>query len=118
MSSPNVSPRDMAAQLLGQDYVTQFLVMKHDLDALRRNLNQSGKTSSWTVSTPTMPASTVAVSNDNSVPVTVYIRGGTVTVVTIQGVALSMTGGTFRVNPGDTIAITYSAAPTWFWYGD
>jgi len=118
MSSPNVSPRDMAAQLLGQDYVTQFLTMKRDLEALRRNFNQLGKSLSWTVSTPAMPASTVAVSNDNSVPVTVYIRSGTVTNITVQGVALGMTSGSFRVNPGDTIAITYSVAPTWFWYGD
>lgn len=84
-----------------------------------RDSNQSSMALSWSVVTPAVPASTVAETNTNTKPVTVYVRGGTVTQVTIDGVALgAVTNATYRVNSGGTIAITYSVAPTWFWYGD
>lgn len=68
--------------------------------------------------TPAVPASTVAVANNAGVDCEVYITGGTVTAVTVGGVATGLTGGAFRVPVNQTIAITYSVAPTWTWFGD
>jgi hypothetical protein len=116
MTSP--TPRHLGAQLHGQDAVTLVLALRAELTQLRRDIGQAGKRYGWTVTTPALPATTVAVTNDNTVPVTVYITGGTVTDISVAGTALGMTSGTFRVNPGDNIAVTYSVAPTWHWYGD
>lgn len=68
------------------------------------------------VTTPTLAASTVAVTNTQGRAAEVRIWGGTVTVITINGFGLGLTSGTFTVNPADTIAITYSVAPTWSWF--
>lgn len=116
MSSPNSYNR--AQELFGDDIVTKFLTMQRELISLRRDFQQSGKSLSWQIATPSVPASTITTSNTYQVPVTIYIRGGTVTNINIQGQLLGMTSGTFRLNPGDTIAVTYSVTPTWFWYGD
>jgi archaellum component FlaF (FlaF/FlaG flagellin family) len=60
-------------------------------------------------------------------PVTVYVFGGTVSQISITGPGINgtpitltpgPTSGTFRLVPGDSITITYSVAPTWYWYGD
>ena len=67
---------------------------------------------------PAVPASTVYYVNRFGVDCTVYIAGGTVTAVTIGGVASGLTSGMFRVPTGQAIAITYSAAPTWVWIGE
>lgn len=66
---------------------------------------------------PAVPASTVAATNNNGYTVMVYLSGGTVTAVNINGssfAAASPSGG-YRIEPGDTIAITYAVAPTWVW---
>ncbi|MDE2107458.1 MAG: hypothetical protein KGL39_60240, partial [Patescibacteria group bacterium] len=65
--------------------------------------------------TPTMPTSTTVVTNNYGTTAQVSIWGGTVTVVTINGYGMGRTGGDFILNSGDTIAITYSSAPTWYW---
>ncbi len=65
--------------------------------------------------TPTMPASTTVVTNNYGATVQVSIWGGTVTVVTVNGYDIGRTGGDFILNSGDTIAITYSSVPTWYW---
>lgn len=49
---------------------------------------------------------------------TVYVTGGTVSVVSIGGQATGQTAGAFRVVAGQTITLTYSVAPTWIWFGD
>jgi hypothetical protein len=118
MSSPQPSQRTMVQHLLGEDFVTKYLILQRDVEVLKRDRGLAGKSLSWNVVTPVVPATTVAEVNTNSKAVTVYIRGGTVTNITVAGVALGMTSGSFRVNPGDDISITYSVTPTWFWYGD
>lgn len=70
------------------------------------------------VAQPAVPASTVAQVNNTGVHCMVYVTGGTVTAITVGGVATGLTAGAFRVPAGQSIAITYSAAPTWQWYGD
>lgn len=64
---------------------------------------------------PTMPASTVALKNPFLQDCLVYVSGGTVTAIVINGVTTGLTSGTFLVEANQTIAITQSAAPTWVW---
>ena len=84
-------------------------------------LNSSGTPYIPTVSVPTVPASGTAQSNTNPYPVNVYLYGGTVTVIdyTPNGGSATQVGtagpATVRLNPGDSITLTYSAAPTWNW---
>jgi hypothetical protein len=101
----------------GTDLITIILGLQRDVVKLQRDLNQLGSAVGW-LTTPVMPATTVNATNTFGVPATVYVRGGTVTNITIDGVATGFTSGTFRVRAGGTINITYSVAPVWFWYGD
>lgn len=77
-----------------------------------------------TVATPAVPASTVAIANKTGIGVTVYIKGGTLTVITVggtvTGIAAAAAANTCHIIPlsaNQTIAITYSVAPTWVWVG-
>lgn len=66
---------------------------------------------------PSLAASTVAMTNSSGWPVDVGISSGTVTVVKKNGVTLTAvtTPAQVRLNPGATLAITYSVAPTLQW---
>jgi len=70
---------------------------------------------------PSVPASGTAQANTNPYPVNVYIYGGTVTEIQYTpsgGTAVEVgTAGpaTVRLNPGDSITLTYTAAPSWQW---
>lgn len=79
----------------------------------------------FSVTQPAVPASTVAATNNSGVDCTIYVKGGTLTVISVGGSATGITAaaaaGTahnIRVPAGQTIAITYSVAPTWTWFGD
>jgi hypothetical protein len=65
--------------------------------------------------TPSVPASGTPVTNTSSLPATVVVSGGTGTNVAINGVAQGTFNGTYTVQPGATISLTYSVAPTWTW---
>ena len=71
--------------------------------------------------TPSVPTSGTAQQNTNPYPVNVYIYGGTVTVIdyTPNGGSATQVGtagpATVRLNPGDSITLTYSGTPTWNW---
>jgi hypothetical protein len=65
--------------------------------------------------TPAVPASTVTATNGNAWPVLVTITGGTLTAVTVNSIQVGTTAGTYLVPAGQTIAVTYSVAPTWAW---
>lgn len=74
---------------------------------------------------PAVPASTVAVTNTFGFPAHIYIRAGTITVISINGIPTGITAapsatGTYlcRLSPGGTIAMTFSVAPTWIWISD
>lgn len=67
------------------------------------------------VSTPAMVASGGSETNTNYRVVTVYISGGSAVTVFVNGVNTGAAGGTFVLNPSDTIALTYSSAPSWTW---
>jgi nitrous oxidase accessory protein NosD len=66
---------------------------------------------------PTLPATTVAYTNAFGYPCMVTVYGGTVTAIAIDGIFSGLTSGSFILNAGDTITLTYSAAPTWKWWG-
>lgn len=77
------------------------------------------------VTQPGVPASTVAVTNTTGCDCMVLIAGGTLTAIIIGGSATGITAAaaagsvhSVRVPVGQTIAITYSVAPTWQWFGD
>lgn len=70
------------------------------------------------VTQPSVPASTTAQTNTTGSDCTVYVTGGTVSAIAVGGVATGLTSGAFRVAAGQTITLTYSAAPTWAWFGD
>jgi hypothetical protein len=65
---------------------------------------------------PSLAATTVPMTNTSGRTVTVDISGGTVTVIKVNGTTTGFTTGSFRVRAGETLAITYSSAPTVAWY--
>ena len=67
---------------------------------------------------PAVPASGTALTNPFPFDATVYISGGTVSAVAVGGTATGLTSGQFFVPAGETITLTYSAAPTWTWFGN
>ena len=80
--------------------------------ATASHLNHPG-----TQTAPAVAASTVAVTNSFAFPCLVQIFGGTVSVVAVGGVALSLVGSIAFVPAGSTITLTYAVAPTWTWFG-
>ncbi len=78
------------------------------------------------VSTPSVPSSGTAQSNSYPYPVDVYISGGSATAVQVtrQGSTYTVWSSSsataippllVRLEPGDSITITYSTAPSWTW---
>jgi len=72
---------------------------------------------------PTMPASGTAITNPFPFDCTVYIYGGTVTDIEIDGTSTGLTtassgSASVRVAAAQSITLTYSGAPTWTWFGD
>lgn len=67
---------------------------------------------------PAVPASGTAQTNTSGVDCDVFIAGGTVSAIAIGGTSTGATSGAFHLPAGQTITLTYSAAPTWQWFGD
>ena len=79
--------------------------------------------------TPSVPTSGTAQENTNPYPVNVYIYGGDITEIQITrggtaytvlsvSTAIAMSGQVYKLNPGDSITVTYTTAPTWEWLSD
>lgn len=66
---------------------------------------------------PTIPASGTALTNPFPFTVRVFVSGGTVSAIAINGTSTGLTSGEFVLAPGDSITLTYTAAPTWVWFG-
>jgi hypothetical protein len=65
---------------------------------------------------PPVPASTTTVTNTTGQTVAVTVAGGTVTSVNVNGTQVATaTNYTASVPAGQTIAVTYSAVPSWYW---
>lgn len=69
------------------------------------------------VGPPSVPATTVNYTNAYGYPCQVQVYGGTVTEIDIDDIATGLTSGIFIIPPSGTINITYSAAPSWRWWG-
>jgi hypothetical protein len=70
------------------------------------------------VTTPSVPATTVAATNTTGVNVMVYISGGTVSDIKVAGTTVfSGTNTAVFLPAGSSITLTYSVAPTWVWMG-
>jgi len=78
------------------------------------------------ISTPAVPASGTALQNTNTYTVEVYLSGGSATEVQVTrggttytiwsaSTATAIPPLTIRLDPGDSITLTYSTAPTWTW---
>ena len=70
------------------------------------------------VGAPSVPSSTVALTNPYPYAAGVYVLGGTVTAIAVAGIATGLTSGLVHVPAGATIMLTYSSAPTWTWFID
>jgi len=81
-------------------------------------INNPGYNPVGAVGPPSVPATTVNYTNAYGYPCTVVVSGGTVTEIDIDDVATGLTSGVMpTIPPGGTINITYSAAPSWLWWG-
>jgi hypothetical protein len=67
---------------------------------------------------PSLAASAVSMKNTSGYSTLVDVSGGTVTVISVNGNVSGLTSGSFRLAPGDKIAITYSVAPNVGWSFD
>ncbi len=61
---------------------------------------------------PTVGASPWTYTNSNNVPVTLYVSGGTVTSIVQSGVTTGLVAGAFPLEVGQSVVVTYTAAPT------
>ena len=64
---------------------------------------------------PDLAATTVEMYNTSGYPVWVDVVGGTVTVIEVADETTGLTSGSFLLQNGQGIAVTYSVAPTLHW---
>ena len=70
----------------------------------------------WDAVTPSIGASGAVVRNTTGRTVMVNVWGGTVSMVAVNAVGVAVQSNTsFMLKPWDTIAISYSSAPSWIW---
>jgi hypothetical protein len=67
------------------------------------------------ISSPAVPASTVAQLNDTGQFVNVALTGFTLTSVVVNGTQVGTTNANYALPPGGSIAVTYTVAGTWAW---
>lgn len=115
MTSPADRMRILQTRADGSDLLGLFQSIIRRIEDLERAARAAKDFTGW-ITAPSLPASTVTVTNTYPAPVTVYVSGGTVSAITVAGTTTGTTSGAVRVNPNDSIAVTYSAAPTWKWY--
>ena len=77
--------------------------------------NNSGFSRSLYSIAPAVPADLIPYTNSSAFPQRVYIHGGTVGNILLNGQPTGAISGSFLVNVGETIAIAYSSAPSWNW---
>lgn len=68
-----------------------------------------------TITPPSVPTSGTTYTNTLGVDCVVYIMGGTVSGVAVNGTTTGLTSGAFTVRALSTITLTYTTAPTWVW---
>jgi len=66
---------------------------------------------------PSVPGSGTPLVNPYNVDASVFIAGGTVTVIALDGATTGLTSGQFTIPAASSITLTYSVAPSWIWFG-
>ncbi|MEO6991347.1 MAG: hypothetical protein ABI346_06010, partial [Candidatus Baltobacteraceae bacterium] len=86
----------------------------------RRFATNVGINPNPSVPTPPIPPSGTSVVNATGFNCAIYIGGGTVHDVLIGAARVStkLQSGMVRLAAGDQIALVYTTAPTWVWYGE
>ena len=89
----------------------------HTSNGLARSVSGVTTRAGTRLNGTTMAAYTIAATGANMTnflgfTAIYYVSGGTVTVISVNGVTTGLTAGAFTLGPGDTWAITYTAAPT------
>lgn len=70
----------------------------------------------WSVLTPAVPSSTVALANTTGKDISIVLGAGTVTHVTVNGTDRATSSPAVVMLPaGESISLTYSVAPVWAW---
>ena len=69
------------------------------------------------IASPSVPTSASAYTNNYGVTCRVFVSGGTVSAIAINGVVTGLTSGQIILDPGETITLTYSSSPSWKWFG-
>lgn len=67
------------------------------------------------ITTPAMPATTAPIINKTGKRILVTFWGGVVSQITVNGFGIGIPTGSVIVEHGETVALTYSATPTWLW---
>ena len=79
--------------------------------------DNTGYSTTVVLGPPTVPATTVAYTNNYGTDAMVYIKGGSVTAVVVNGVDTGLISGAFLVPAGTYLVMAYTVAPTWVWIG-
>lgn len=114
----NTTASSVASPAANAGYVIQVTTDSQVLSKTFRvrlynpQLRRVGYSSTPVAVTP--PASASAYTNNTNSPQQVFFAGGTVSAITVNGVATGLTSGVFILNPGDTLTPTYTVAPTTF----
>jgi Pectate lyase superfamily protein len=82
-----------------------------------RVMNCKGFSAAALVSSPAMVSSGGSVTNSFGVAVRVFIYGGSVSLLRVNGVGAGFSSGVVTLQPGESISLTYSSAPSWNWIG-
>lgn len=91
----------------------------YKVDAGYLNLDNvwfEGDLPSRNLAAPTLPLSGVAVVNPYPFNVEVYLNGGTLIDVLIDGVSTGGSRGVVVLGSGQTITMTYTVVPSWVWF--
>lgn len=86
--------------------------------ATSRYVNNTGYNPVGFLTAPSIPGSTTALTNPFPLECQIYLTGGTVSAIAVNGTATGLTNGTFILEPTETITLTYTSAPTWKWFGN
>jgi hypothetical protein len=70
------------------------------------------------ITPPAVPGSSAAYTNSSGVRARVFVSGGTVSNIELNGTPTNLTSGEFIVDNGESITLVYTVAPTWIWFGE
>ena len=101
-----------SVSMVGNDISGQTTAPFYLANATSYATRNTGASPQATVAAPTVGASPWTYTNSYNVPVTLYVSGGTVTSIAQSGVTTGLVAGTFPLEVGQSVTVTYTAAPT------